>query len=185
MLTSLIRGTVGILALASTLSAAVVVEWTGSTDFDDEIIEFSPFVANQLTLVDGAGGFMHDHSNTNTTFSLDIFLDGNWTTIWSVNSGNSSDIEFEMNLSDIPAPITFAMGTVSALRLRADPAVADGFHCMNSSCVEEFDADVALDSHPTSFTFDTAGDVPEPSTVALMAAGLGGVAIARRRRRAA
>ncbi|MBI5085760.1 MAG: PEP-CTERM sorting domain-containing protein [Acidobacteria bacterium] len=149
--------------IAAPASAAVIVPWTGGSDFDDESIFFTGFTADSLTAITPAFGYFHDHGNAPTTFYLQIELNSVWTTIGSYSTPPDNADHTLDNIAG-PYAVSFTPGTVTGLRLYSDPGVSWAFHGMSTD---------------TSFTFDSK--VPEPSTYALLGAGLGLLALLRRR----
>lgn len=146
-------------------SASTFVPWTGSGSFDDEEIFFPGFTADTFLGITSGGGILHDHGAAPTTFSLDIFLNGAWVNL--ATFGTAPD-DTDYFLADVfTGPVAFSSGTVSGLRLTADPDVLQAYHSLND--VESI------------FEFDSLNAVPEPSSIGLMGLGLIGLGWYRRR----
>jgi hypothetical protein len=162
---------IAVLLLAGSVApaAAVTVFWTGANAFDDQTINFAPFLADQLTSISGSG--YSDNGGSEVVFKLSIVLNGISTTLdmWSQGPGHHL-------LSERTAggPLTFDAGLVSALRLQAIPPVNTAFNEFTQMYRHDDTTDM-----PTRFVFER---VPEPATLLLLASALAVMAAVARRR---
>jgi hypothetical protein len=143
---------------ASRVEAATVVTWGSPAldDFDSEQLTFPGFTANALTLITGPG--FYQDGGLNRTFSLELELDGVWTTVGS--SDPSGGLFSHELLSDIDPPLIFASGIVTGL----------GFFVDGGPVNFAFN-----DLSGTEFTFDTLAvtETPLPAPLILFGSGLG------------
>ena len=132
-------------------------------DFDNGTFTFTPFTADTFTgfTQDAALNIFHDHGNSSVVFTLDIRVDGNWITLQTNTNVGSQNIS-----NFTTGPISFAFGTVDALRLLDTPVVGQGYHLQGL----------------TEANFTTVNATPEPGSLALMGSGLLGLGGAIRRK---
>jgi hypothetical protein len=109
----------GWLATTAVASANTTVDWTGSNNFDDGQINFTAFQADQLVDIFGSGLYEGCCRNKTTNFTLQIDLNGSWTTIltWSTTGDNTTH-----SLGDlVPPAINFTEGLVSGIKVTSSP----------------------------------------------------------------
>jgi hypothetical protein len=143
---------------ASQAEAATVVTWGAPAldDFDSEQLTFPGFTANALTLISGPG--FYQDGGEDRTFSLELELDGVWTTVGS--SDPSGGLFSHELLSDINTPKFFTSATVTGIGFFVDGgAVGFAFNDLSG----------------TQFTFDTLAvtETPLPAPLILFGSGLG------------
>ena len=164
-----------VVAAGAPSQAGFIVNWTtqgGTNDFDGltgiNTISFAGFQANELTSITGSGYF-HSHSGAPTTADLQIRLDGNWTSLFTMTSTNGSPDATNTFALHTPASTSFALGTVDGLRFLSDIQHLNTFHGF-------FDE---------TFTFNAvdAQATPEPASMALLAMGGGLLAVGRKKLR--
>ncbi len=139
-------------------AAPITVTWNGPSDgdfpayasiFPATEINFAGFQANTLTSITGPG-YAHNHGDTNVVFTIDLNINGTWTTIDSYTLDTNDHLLSERTTG---GPINFSGGTITGIRLTDVPAVGFGYHNLTS----------------TEFNFDTtASAVPEPTTMAML-----------------
>lgn len=134
-------------------------------NFDVGQVSFPGFTANSLSGIAGTGIY-HNHSGVRT-FSIAVELDGVFTDIFSDTLGPAS---VNRELALIRAPLFFALGTVTGIRLSVAPEVLQGWHLLSGGMGEG-----------TTFSFDTLVPVPLPAAGWLLLGGLAVLAAARRR----
>jgi len=170
---------------ANYAQASTVVHWTGQNGFTTDQISFTGFTANQLSNIAGDGTytsssyfnfFTWSEVPMNTTFNLELKLNGAWTTVstWTLDSLNN------VKLSTLTTPINFATSTVSGIELTASPNYfGNNYNDMNLSLYD----DCGRDGVQETFTFNNVATTPLPATLPLLAGGLGFVGFLARRRK--
>lgn len=174
------------IGMANCAQASTVVDWTGQDGFTTDRITFTGFTANQLSSIAGDGTYTSssyfNYSTwsqvpVNTTFDLELRLNGTWTTVstWTLDSLNN------VKLSTLTTPINFATSVVSGIELTATPDdYGNNYNDMNLSLYQDCGRDVEQET----FTFNKVSTTPLPATLPLFAGGLGFVGYWARRRRA-
>jgi hypothetical protein len=121
LLTSIVIGSVVLVAgaLTSRASATTTVDWTGSNNFNDWQITFSPFQANQLTDITGFGQYEACCEKGWTTFTLDLQFDTGWKTILTWKTKGDEKVHLLGDL--VPDVIAFSDSLISGIRLTSDP----------------------------------------------------------------
>ncbi len=173
------------IATANCAQASTVVDWSGQDSFTTDRITFTGFTANQLSSIAGDGTYTsssyfnystRSEVPVDTTFSLELRLNGIWTTVstWTLDSLNN------VELSTLTTPINFATSTVSGIELTATPDdYGNNYNDMNLSLFQDCGRDVEQET----FTFNKVSTTPLPATLPLFAGGLGFVGYLARRRR--
>ena len=107
--------------------ASTTVGWSGDDSFSTDQVTFTGFSADQLSSISGDGTYTSSsffdlfgcgcNVAVNTTFDLELRLNGVWTTVatWTLDSLSS------INLSSVTTPINFATSLVSGIELTATP----------------------------------------------------------------
>ena len=173
------------MGVANQAQASTVVHWSGDNSFTTDQITFAGFTANQLTSISGDGTytsssffniFTFSQQAVDTTFNLELKLNGTWTTVATWNLDSLSNV----NLSSVTTPINFTTGTVSGIELTASPDfLGSNYDNMNFTVFQ----DRHLDQEQEAFTFNNVSATPLPATLPLFAGGLGFVGYLTRRRR--
>ncbi len=172
------------LCASSAAHASVVESWTGSNAFNNNFntITFSGFTANQLTLITGAGTYeasttgFPNFTPVSTTFTLQLDLNNTWTTVDTWTTINTN----EQLLSNLSVPMNFSLGTVTGIKLSANPAGSfldptyNNFNSFNWTDWQQ---------EQEQFTFNDVTSTPLPATLPLFAGGLGFVGYLTRRRK--
>jgi PEP-CTERM motif len=173
------------IGMANCAQASTVVDWSGQDSFTADRITFTGFTANQLSSIAGDGTytsssyfnyFTWSQVPVNTTFDLELRLNGTWTTVstWTLDSLNN------VKLSTLTTPINFATSTVSGIELTATPDYyGNNYNDMNLSLFQDCGRDVEQET----FTFNNVSTTPLPATLPLFAGGLGFVGYLARRRK--
>ncbi len=171
--------------MANCAQASTVVDWSGQDSFTTDRITFTGFTANQLSSIAGNGTytsssyfnyFTWSQAPVNTTFDLELRLNGSWTTVstWTFDSLNN------VKLSALTTPINFATSVVSGIELTATPNdYGNNYNDMNLSLYQDCGRDVEQET----FTFNNVATTPLPATLPLFAGGLGFVGYWARRRK--
>lgn len=166
-------------------SKAVTVTWQNETftgisgaannnNFDTGQITFTGFQADTLSDIFGSGVY-HTHGHSRT-FGIDIILNGVLTNIFSDTVvGNNANHSLDL----ISTPISFALGTVTGIRLSTSGPVNQGWHLLFNTN--------GTTGNTTNFVFETNGvaAVPLPAALPLFLAALGGLGLMSRRRKVA
>lgn len=149
--------------LASTAANAVVINWTGPSDFDNGVTQtFAGVTANHISFSGSA--YSHSHFQ-DVTWGISLTINGTPTSVFSQQLGASSG-NFETRLDSLGS-IAFASGLVTALTFTCDNCSFNQYHGF----------------YDTNFTLESvASGVPEPSTWAMMLVGFAGLGFAVRRR---
>ena len=170
---------------ANQAQASTVVNWSGDNNFTTDQITFAGFTANQLTSISGDGTYTSSsffnfitfqEQAVDTTFNLELKLNGTWTTVatWTLDSLSN------VNLSSVTTPINFTTSTVSGIELTASPDFfGSNYDNMNFTVFQ----DRHLDQEQEAFTFNNVSATPLPATLPLFAGGLGFVGYLTRRRK--
>ncbi len=116
------------IALTGTAQAVSVIDipWDpqttdGSTsDFDNATMTFAAFHAYALDIT-GPGGF-HDHAGGGpTTATIELRLDGVWTTVFSQTTSSTTVVPFAL-------PTNFPVAYVTGIRLSSIPQIDNTYH---------------------------------------------------------
>jgi hypothetical protein len=171
--------------MANRAQASTLVDWSGQDSFTTDRITFTGFTADQLSSIAGDGTytsssyfnyFTWSQVPVNTTFDLELRLNGTWTTVstWTLDSLNN------VKLSTLTTPINFATSVVSGIELTATPDdYGNNYNDMNLSLYQDCGKDVEQET----FTFNNVATTPLPATLPLFAGGLGFVGYWARRRK--
>lgn len=165
-------------------SQAVTVTWqsesfsgisgvANNSNFDSGQINFTGFQADTLSDIFGSGIY-HNHGLTRT-FTIDIVLDGVLTNIFTDSiSGSNQDRSLDL----ISTPISFALGTVTGIRLATNGPVGQAWHLLANRN--------GTTGTTTNFVFENNGvaPVPLPAALPMFLAGLLGLGFIARRRKA-
>ena len=110
--------------------------------------------ANTITAV--GTGYEHNHGNLGVVFSLDVLLNSVWTNVYS----RTQDANNTSHTLASFGTFNFAQGSVTGIRLGANPVVGNAYHSMGSE----------------QFVFGNSAVTPEGSSLAMIA--LGGLPLA-------
>jgi hypothetical protein len=108
---------------ASFATGVTTINWTGTNDFNDSSITFTPFKADQLEDIFGTGLYEACCKTGNTDFTLQIRVgEGrktSWETIlkWSTTGDDTTHALGDL----VPPVINFNLAWISGIRLTSDP----------------------------------------------------------------
>jgi hypothetical protein len=166
--------------------ASTTVGWNGDDSFSTDQVTFTGFSADQLSSISGDGTYTSSsffdlfgcgcNVPVNTTFDLELRLNGVWTTVatWTLDSLSS------INLSSVTTPINFATSLVSGIELTATPnLLGDNYNDMDFLTFGRN----GIQSNEEDFTFNTVSSTPLPAALPLFAGGLGMIGLIGRRKK--
>jgi len=154
-----------VLSVSGFANAGLILHNSGTattftlSNFNEVTFSFSSEFVDTISLANFGGGYIHTHAGTLTQSTIDIFDGTNWLNVFT-----SSIAVSQANLSTIyTSPITFTGLNISGLRLSSTIFQNQSYHNVNSSM---------------SYTLSGTA-VPEPSTLAIFALGIIGLASRR------
>ena len=165
--------------LPGTAISATIVDWgaaggSNANGFDNASITFAAIQAGSVTITE-SDGFFGDHgTNDGNVFSLQLLLDGTWTTIWS-QVGDCGVGNCDQAITSITTPISFTSASVTGIQFLSSTGIYWAYHHIAS--------DWNGNGRTTSFEF--ISPVPVPAAVWLFGTAMIGLVGFGKRRKAA
>ncbi len=119
--------TIALTGTAQAVSHLIDIPWDpqttdGSTsDFDNATMTFAAFHAYGLDITGPDSPGFHDHTGGGTTATIELHLNGVWTTVFSQTTSSTTVVPFAV-------PTIFPVGYVSGIRLSSIAQTGNTYH---------------------------------------------------------